>query len=208
MLNLLEKIQFVTSGVVVLGAIALYIIWPPQIRPLDTLPPVKITRHQGPPPKKSTGPLSTKEAKPEVSPEDQEIIDKLSKLHNVKGLAGKPVEHNDCQVDKETLLYVERKPNWLPELKKAKSEFLRGADGRNTRIKLFDLEEASLFKKFGFQEGDVIEFIDGEQIDFDAGAMDHTTRSKRLMEKIKNGGKISLTITRGGKPVQLEFKLQ
>ena len=29
---------------------------------------------------------------------------------------------------------------------------LRGADGRNTRIKLFDLEEGALFKKFGFQD--------------------------------------------------------
>jgi hypothetical protein len=207
MLNLLEKIQFIVSGVVVLGAIALYIIWPPQIRPLDTLPDVKITQRA--PPKKAAGALlTTKEAKPEIPPADQEILDKLTKLQNVKGLAGKSLEHNDCQVDKQTLEYVKREPNWLPELKKAKSEFLRGADGRNTRIKLFDLEAGSLFKKFGFQEGDVVELIDGEQIDFDAGAMDHTQRSKRLMEKIENGGKISLTITRGGKPIQLEFKVK
>ncbi len=208
MLNLLEKIQFIVSGVVVLGAVALYIIWPPQIRPLDTLPDVKIIQ-RAPPKQKSAGALlTTKEAKPEIPPADQEILDKLTKLQNVKGLAGKPLEHNDCQVDKQTLEYVERQPNLIPELNKAKSTFLTGADGRNTRIKLFDLEENSLFKKFGLQEGDIVELIDGEQIDFSADKMEHLQRWKHLLEKIKNGGKLPLTITRGGKPIQLEFKVE
>jgi hypothetical protein len=209
MLNLLEKIQYGLSGLVVLGALTLYIIWPPEYRPLDTLPDVRITqRPLAPLRPKAPGAVLSKEAKPEIPQADQEVLDRLAKLQNVRVPAGKPLEHHDAVVDKQTLDYVKREPNWTPELKKAKSQLLAGADGRNTRIKLFDIEDGSLFKKFGIQEGDIVEFIDGEQIDFESGAVEHIQRSKRLMEKLENGGKLPITVTGGGKPIQLEFKLE
>src|SRR5687768_1128610 len=98
MLNLFEKIQYIVSGVVVLAAVGLYVWRPPEYRPVDTLPDVKITRSM-PTPKKTAGP-GVKEVKQEVSPEDQSILDKLTKLQNVR-LAAKTLERNDCQVDKE-----------------------------------------------------------------------------------------------------------
>ena len=143
-----------------------------------------------------------------MSEDDKKILDRLAKEQNVRGLAGKELVRDQLLVDPDTFDYAKRETNWVPELNKAKSELLNGADGKPTRIKVFDIEEGSLLKKFGVEDGDVVEFIDGERIDFSEGSAQHAKRWKRLQEKLGSGGTLPITITRNGQPMQLEFKVQ
>jgi hypothetical protein len=210
MLTLLEKIQYGLSALVVLGALSLY-LWqgvdtrPPEFipKPVKKLPPAPTAR------KEVAAAPRGGPARPAVSTEDQAILDRLSREQRVPGLAGKALLRDEYDVQKETVSYIAREANWTPELKKAKSELLPGADGRSTRLRVFDIDEDALLKKFGLEDGDVVEFIDGEKIDFSGSShLEHIQRWKRVKDKLEKGQKISITLTRAGQPMQLEFKLK
>ena len=102
---------------------------------------------------------------------------------------------------------MEREVNFRREFDKFQSVVLPGADGRNTRLRIFGITEQSLLTSmFGLQDGDIIEFIDGDQIDFEESYQEHRQRYSHLMDKLKKGGVISLTLTRNGNPIHMEFK--
>jgi hypothetical protein len=210
MLNLLEKLQYGLSGLVVVGAIALRIWQGAELRSPEQLTPVRQIPRTAPPAAKSQPQAANRAAlKPAASAEGQTIIDRLAKEQNVKLAPGKTVEFRDAPVDQKTFDFLKREANWAGEIQKAKSELLKGADGKETRLRLYDIEDSSLIKTFGFEEGDTVEFIDGERVDFSgSSSVDHIERWKKLCGKLQAGGKLSLTITRGGEPKQIEFKLQ
>lgn len=204
MLNLLEKLMYAFSGLVVLGSLTLYLWQGSDPRTVEIVPAAtKVTRRPAAPPEaKARAPQ-----KAEVPADDQMILDRLASEQNVR-VAGKVLQREDYQVETETFTYLKREANWQPELDKAKSELLPGKDGRLTRLKLFDIEEGSLLKKFDLKDGDILEFIDGEQVDFTGNKMDHIQRWKAVRDKIENGGVVAITLTRGGQPMQLQFKLR
>ncbi len=203
MLNILEKVQYIVSGLVILGSVGLYLWQGTETKGPDQIPPLKLIKTNRP----AAPPRSGAKALPPAptAAEDRALLDRLVREQNVKASS---VERKNYEVDQETFRFVSREANWEPELNKAASELLKGADGHSTRIQINKIDENSLFKKFGFEDNDIIEFIDGEKIDFEGSSMvDHVQRWKRLKDKIQKGGKVALTITRNGQPVQIEFKL-
>ena len=54
----------------------------------------------------------------------------------------------------------------------------------------------------------ILEFIDGAQVDFTGSKVEHIQRWKAVRDKIENGGAVAITLTRGGQPMQLQFKLR
>jgi len=207
MLNLLEKLQYGLSAVVTLGAVALYLWQPPEHRSVQTL--AAPTRVPPSPPVRPQSPVPPPEPqKRQVSPEDQAILKRLQSEQNVREIAGKELQREAYEVEPDTFDYLKREANWTPELNKAKSETLPGADGQLTRLRVFDIDEDSLLKFYKFQDGDIVEFLDGERVDFNAGSVEHIQRWKAIKEKIEKGQKLSVTITRGDQPMQLEFKLK
>jgi hypothetical protein len=212
MLNILEKLQFALSGIVILGAIGLYLWQGMDPRPADMIAPVKSAAPSYPkrppvPIKPGTPATQSPSAPAPTSPDDKALLDRLTREQGLR-IPGKELVHDPKIVPKETFEYATREANWKPELNKAASAFLPGADGKMTRLQITGIEEDSLIKKFGLEDGDIVELIDGERVDFqNSTAMQHIDRWKRLQEKIRKGGKIALTITRDGQPRQVEFSL-
>ena len=99
--------------------------------------------------------------------------------------------------------FISSEANLLPELKKLQSHTIKG-----TRLKIHDIQSNSLIKKLGLQENDVIELIDGEIIEFNQqSAARYKSLFDTAQEKLRNGGEVSITVTRNNRPVHLQFKL-
>jgi hypothetical protein len=206
MLNILEKIQFGLSALVILGSLGAYLMWGIDTRQGSEMPEVRPVS----PSARTLGKPGTKAAPvapvpPPPSKEDQAVLDFLTKKQKVP-VAGKRLEHVSYKVPKETAEFIAREPNLEPELNKAGHELLPGADGRMTRIRITNIDEDSMFRKFGIEDRDVIEGIDGEQIDFNDSKMNHLTRWSRLKDKLLRGEKLSIWITRNGQPMALEYQ--
>ena len=98
---------------------------------------------------------------------------------------------------------IAKPANYTKELKKAKSQVIN-----KTRLKIHGIQSDSLFKQFGIQDNDIIELIDGEILEFDEGASTrYVSMWKDKLQSLRDGGAISLTISRGGVPMHLEFQL-
>jgi len=209
MLNILEKVQFGVSTLVILGASGLYAWQGTERSNKEFIQPVRITPKAAP--KVSLPAKGGAPAAPAIPPEDKAILDRLKSEQRVN-VAGKSLERAQYKIQKDDVSYVKREANYYQELDKAGSEILQGADGKMTRMRLKNLDEDSLIRKFGIENGDIIEFIDGERVEFKgtpspADAIEYKKRFDRLIEKIEKGGKISLTITRNGQPMEVGFQL-
>jgi len=209
MLSILEKVQYVFSGLVVAAVIAAYAVWGSAGTPTQFQDPIKQIR---PAPKVSIrpatpgAPTAPPPAAPAMQAEDRAILDRLAKEQKV-AVGGRELTRQDYQVPQERIEYLKREPNYLAELDKAGHEKLPGADGKMTRLRLKNVDNDSLIKQFGIENNDVIEMIDGERIDFQGESLlNQKDRFNRLIEKIEKGGKISLTVTRGGQPMQIGFQ--
>jgi hypothetical protein len=207
MLNILEKLQYGLSALVVIGSIALYLWQGTDSRPPDMIEaPTKLKNSSRPAPPPRPGAKALTPAPSPTAAEDKTLLDRLASEQNVQGAA--TIEHENYAVKQDTIDYISTEKNWLPELKKAASQLLPGADGKSSRIQLSSIEDDSLFKKFGLKDNDIVEFIDGEKIDFENSTnMQHIERWNKIKGKMLKGEKIGLTVTRNGQPMQIEFKL-
>ncbi len=195
------------SGLVVVVVIGLYFWQGPVRQSKAILPPVRIETVTSPPVVRPPQKGSSKAPKPSVPPHDLQLLNRLAKEQSVRA---KAVQHATGKVSPKLVDYLKREGNYLPELDKAASELLPGSDGKMTRLKIHSIDSDSILtSKLGLQNNDIIEYIDGERIDFKGdSSMAHLQRKTRLMEKLENGGSISLTITRNGQPMEIEFKLE
>jgi hypothetical protein len=207
MLNILEKIQFGLSALVLLGSLGAYVLWGIDTRPASEVEAVRPVSS----PVKALGKPGAKAAPaPAPAPaskEDQDLLKRLT-LEQKVAVGGKKVEHVPLEVPKDTYEYIAREPNLKPELEKLGHELLPGADGRLTRIRIKNVDSDSILKKFGFDDGDIFEYIDGERIDFQDNEMNHLTRWSRMKDKLARGEKFAVTITRNGQPMQMEFQVK
>ena len=207
MLDILEKIQYGVAVVVVAGSVVLYALWGPAGGDAKSVNKVeRLEKHAPAAASRTKGEKSAAAPAPSTAAEDVNLLDRLAKEQGLKPVGGE-VEHVPLKVPKDLHEYLKREANYMAELDKAGHEFLTGPNGE-TRLKVTGIEDESILKKVGFESDDIIEFIDGERIDFGgSSAMDHVARYKRLMQKLEKGAGITLTVTRGGKPMQMEFKL-
>jgi len=205
MLNIIEKIQYVISGLVILVVVVLY-AWIGPVRDAKGLiEPVTVEVVKPTRPVRAAKPGAPSKP-PSISQQDKTLLDRLAKEQGQKATS---VTHARATVPKRTLDFLSDERNWILELKKAASRTMKGADGKNSRLMVNEISEDSILKMTPIQNGDIIEFIDGTRLDFDNRDI---TKYRGLInssyDKLINGGSFTLTLTRRGKPMQLEFRLK
>lgn len=73
-------------------------------------------------------------------------------------------------------------------------------DGKTSGLKLLSVKQGSLFAKLGLRRNDVLERINGQQVDMKGGMA--------LFGKLKDSQQISIDLVRNGKNTTLEYEIQ
>jgi len=204
LLDLAERITLGLCAIILLLTIAPYYFMGgmPSTTSFEFLQGV-VSAEQPPAAKKSSAP----EPPSPITPEDQALIDKLREQGAPGLVANQAVPKKQNTVPKQLLEYISAEANWLPELKQLKHTAL-GTKAGPTRIKIFDIQPDSLLKKCGLQENDIIELIDGEIVEFsESKSLAYRNMFRAKVEKLRKGEPLTVTVTRGNKPLHLVFKL-
>ena len=202
MIDLFEKVALGLGALAVGGTLLLYVVMggTPSTQAVAFLPKVQRIAPQSSTPK--NGQPAGTPAKPVVLTQpDRPVLEKLRKQGNRR--VPSTLRREAYSVPEPLFEEIAKPANYTKELKKAKSTVLG-----NTRLKIHGIQSDSLFKQFGIQDGDIIELIDGEILEFNEGASTrYVSLWKDKLQSLRDGGAISLTISRGGVPLHLEFKL-
>lgn len=197
MLNLVEKVVAGFGGLCALLTLGLYLLLGIRTTQPDALVPAVQNKPT----------LATSKQTPTTNAAaDEPILAALKKQ-------GRPVRKSTTLrregkvVPKPLFEAVSEPANWMQQLKKVRSEQLRTPRGL-TRLKLYDIHEDSYLNRFDFRNDDIIELIDGEIVPFEESASTrlHSMFQEKL-SKLERGEKISVTLTRRGNPVHIEFEL-
>jgi general secretion pathway protein C len=76
-----------------------------------------------------------------------------------------------------------------------------GPDGQSHGFKLSEIQPDSIFQQIGLRDGDVLTGVGGQSVGDPARAM-------QLLASLRNQSSISLTVMRGGQPVQLQYNIR
>lgn len=197
MLDLVEKITAGVAGALALVTLVVY-LWYGVPSTTATIFVASVVEAREEP----AAPKPTPEQQATTSAEDEAIIENLRK-QGVRVRPGTPLKKKPLTVPQDLFEFISSEANLLPELKKLQSHTIKG-----TRLKIHDIQSNSLIKKLGLQENDVIELIDGEIIEFNQqSAARYKSLFDTAQEKLRNGGEVSITVTRNNRPVHLQFKL-
>ena len=202
MIDLLEKIVAGVCALLILVTIAVYGFFKlPSAKPLWSLQGVKEVRVETANSSRTSTPGKT----PTVSPEIQAVIQNLAKQE--RRVSASQLQVKTLEVPQPLFEHLAAEANLLPALKTAKSRVLKTKNG-DTRLQVFNIKSQSYLQKLGFKDNDIVELVDGQILEFSESA------SARYYEvwndakaKLRNGEPISVTVTRGGKPVHLKFRL-
>jgi hypothetical protein len=201
MLDLLEKIGAGVCAFLVVATLAVY----GKLKLPDPTPDAwrpRVREIQAPVPKAAPG---TAVAKPEVSPELKAIADKL--LEQGQGVEAAQIIVKQLAVEPKMVEELGTEVDLLAALKKAKSTVLKTKKG-DTRIQIRDIQKDSVFDRVGLKDNDVVELLDGEIVDFnDHSASKYHSMWLEKLEKLRSGQPLSVTITRGGRRMHLEYRL-
>lgn len=204
MLDILEKVVAGLCGVFVLLTLGVYAFFKlPSPVPSGFLPPV----YETPEPAGKSAPAETPSAS-SVDPEIQKLAEKLS-LQERKATVKELVDNRKrLTVPAQTFEVLSAEANWLPNLKTAKSQPLPTKNG-NTRLRIYDIQPNSILLKLGFEENDVVELIGGEIVEFEKSQSTKYYEMAEAAKKALAAGKaISVVVTRKGRLVPLEFRLE
>ena len=201
MLNVLEKVVIgvaIICGIVTM--IPYLVMGTPSTRPKAFLPVVERV-------KPAPAPV-VKPGEPAVQPKDltqsdKDILDAYKAQNTL--FRGSTVERLPYNVPVALFEEVSKPANWTKQLKTARSK-PKGKD--RTRLEVDKIEPDSYLRSFGLQNKDIIELIDGSVVEFseDSSSALYGVFTDKL-DKLRDGGAISITISRRGRPVHLEFKL-
>lgn len=213
MLNLIEKLQYYFSVLILFVILVVYLLLggAPESRAL--LPKVKLKNtttvemKEGP-----SNSVSQQRKSPKISREDKQTIDRVKSLarkHRIDISRSRTLTKKKYDVPKDTYEVIREKKNWIPQLNKAASSFMTDEDGAPSMLELEDIEEGSFFEKFGLENGDQIALVNGDSMNFDPKeAQSYYKMAEEAFEQLESGGTFSVTVLRGGKPVQIEFSLE
>jgi hypothetical protein len=204
MLDLLEKIGFGLGGLCILLTLAFYTyVGPPSTESVEFISKVR-KKAEAPPPAGSQG--SAPGSQPQTQ-EEQEILKKLQEQAS-QIVQGQRLQVEEMEVLPDLFEHVNIEANWTQELKKAHSTVIPTKKGGPSRLKVHQIAENSLLKHFGIQENDVIELINGEVVQFSqTSSQELYRRAKTLLQSLRDGGSISVTVSRNNRPVHLKFAL-
>lgn len=200
-MELLEKIVAWAAGVLVVLTLGVYLyLGLPSTTAVSDLPQaVEVPVEAKPAVAPSAIPSP-------IPPEDKAILDKLATQGvRVAPNAGLPTKR--YTVPTQTFEHISREVNWIPELKKLASDPIPG-NARDTRRRISNIQSDSILKKLGFEDNDVIELINGEVVEFsESKSFEYREKFRKALDTIRQGQSISITVTRGGKPLHLKFAL-
>ncbi len=216
MVYLIEKLQYVLSGLIIFLIVLFYFILggpdasgglPIEVREERTtsvtLPIVDNPPSQAHSNNKKTPVFKTNQ---KIDPKLKKVSTNLKKL-GFRGI--RKIDVKEYKVNRETVKYLHNRRNIIGELNNASSKIMKDAAGNPTMIQLYDITEGSLFEKFGIQDGDILSLVDGNIGEFTASnSYEHWDQATNMLEKLGQGENISITVMRGGRPVQLEFGLR
>jgi type II secretory pathway component PulM len=212
MLNLVEKIQLVASGLILLLVLMLCLLFgrPPETRayiPIRTIeePPAGAQPASGGAGSENQGASPAASADPKL----KEELRRLAKAHNLplSTFAADPRRVQKV-VPPEKFEVLAEKKNWLPELNRAKGYALVDSSGRPTMYEIEEVESQSLLEDIGFQNGDQLMLVDGLSLEFDPGqAQRFMEMAESVTERLGKGGTLPIHILRNGKSMLLEFKV-
>ncbi len=208
MLDLIEKTchGFCALLVVVVGA--LYVRWgTPDTDPAEFLPQAIESNVPHAPSGGGDGeaPKVTAVSQSQRVAENRTIMAELRK-NNPRASASR-LSRKYLQVQRPTFDYVRKEVNWLRQIEHVGREDETTKDGF-TRMKLTHMPSNSLLRKLGLRPNDTIELVDGERLSIDdSSTVEHRARARDLLDKLENGHAVTLTLTRDGEPVHIEFTL-
>ncbi|MCA8960948.1 MAG: hypothetical protein KDC38_10570 [Planctomycetes bacterium] len=87
------------------------------------------------------------------------------------------------------------------EVKKYSSSVVDNDDGSNS-LEIFDLGEASTLTNLGFEDHDIIDYIDGEKIDF-SNPIEGRQLFQALRDRMEQQGYLKIDIRRRSKPTKV-----
>jgi general secretion pathway protein C len=76
-----------------------------------------------------------------------------------------------------------------------------GPDGQPHGFKLSEIQPDSIFQQIGLRDGDILTGVGGQSVGDPAKAM-------QLLSAMRNQNSISLTVMRGGQPMQLQYNIR
>jgi general secretion pathway protein C len=76
-----------------------------------------------------------------------------------------------------------------------------GADGNPHGFRLSEIQPDSIFQQIGLRDGDILTGVGGENVGDPAKAI-------QLLNGLRNQSSISLTVVRGGQPVQFQYNIR
>jgi len=76
-----------------------------------------------------------------------------------------------------------------------------GPDGQSHGFKLSEIQPDSIFQQIGLRDGDVLTGVGGQSVGDPAKAM-------QLLATLRNQNSVSLTVMRGGQPIQLQYNIR
>lgn len=208
MLNVLEKVVVGVAIFCVIVTLMTYVVMegPPSTAAKAFVGSVSLVRDQDtprPPPK----PGETAAPAPELTQSDEEILSALRTQNPRAARRLKSVRRKTYKVPVDLFEEVSKTANWTKQLKTAKSKVARSSTGE-TRLEVYDIAPDSYLRNFDIRDHDIIELIDGEVVEFseDSTATLYGIFQEKL-DKLRDGDAISITVSRRGQPVHLEFKL-
>ncbi|SRR5579875_2120518 len=74
-------------------------------------------------------------------------------------------------------------------------------NGKTDGFRLSEIVPGSLFSQMGLQDGDVVTSVGGQQIN-------DPTQAITLLNSLRNASSLSITVMRGGSPVELNYSIQ
>lgn len=209
MIDLFEKICAGFCGLVVIAVGASYVVFGlPSGKPGEFLPEAQsreLPSRKPPDRPNEPGEKPVAEGPDYWREDDQEIKEQLRK-QGVR-VANAPVRRLAQTIPNALFEEIDNERNWTKELKKARSMILRSSQGQS-RLKIEGMTANCKLRKLGLEDGDVVELVNGQILQFnDSSAMEYRRLAKDAIGELRQGGSVSVTVTRGGQPVHLIFSL-
>jgi|SRR5580704_1830370 type II secretion system protein C len=76
-----------------------------------------------------------------------------------------------------------------------------GANGQSNGFKLSEIQPDSIFQQIGLRDGDVLTDVSGQSVS-------DPTKAIGLLSTLRSQNSISLTVMRGGQPVQIQYNIR
>lgn len=138
--------------------------------------------------------------------EYQEIISKLER-QGISRQNARQLEREDRPIPQDVVDYLSHTLNWMPELAKASSTVISGKSGDPSMLRLYNIDDDSILKSLGVQDGDIVALIDGRIPLFSPSRIsEYTQMAWRFINTLEQGDPVSMTVMRRGKPIRLVYR--